>query len=294
VFLRSFIDFDGLTADEILARLFLWWFGPGFLALVLRFLSPTMDSYIDASSAAGYAGVALTGLVVFRDASRVGITKPWLWAIAAAVIPLIGWWGYGRVRAPDRALGKSVAIADYPGRPSALSRYANPFWQVKQELLTGLSPEECATRLNAVRWNWLSPRQWFALHQERPVQGNVSPRGFSLRWRHAMTRPGLLTEASARFETQAGATRIRLRLGQSVLDRLLVLIWLAIALLAGVPLVMSNPAGAPDGFAEFWLIGWIGLFLVIYLFIRTVSRDDDVRLRRLILQVLEAEDAAPR
>jgi hypothetical protein len=74
----------------------------------------------------------------------------------------------------------------------------------------------------------------------------------------------------------------------------LVLIWLAIALLAGVPLVMSNPAGAPDGFAQFWLIGWIGLFLVIYVFIRTVSRDDDVRLRRLILQVLEAEDAAPR
>jgi len=286
VFLRSFVDFDGPTADEILARLFTWWFGPQFLALFLRLFVPASDSYVDISSGATYAGVLLTGLVVFRDALHAGVATPWLWAVATGVIPLIGWWAYGRVRAPE----KSVAVAAYRGRPSALARYANPLWQVRSELITHLSPEECATRLQAVRWSWLSPRHWFTPQQERPVQGSVSPRRFSLRWRHAMTRPGLLTEASARFEKRDGATLIHLRLGQSVGDRVWVALWLAIAALVGVPLAISNPTGSTTGFALFWLTGWVSIFLLVYVLIRTVSRDDDIRLRRLIMQLLEAEE----
>jgi len=288
MFLRSFIDFDGLTADEILARLFAWWFGPQFLALFLRFLAPASGAYVDISSAAAYAGVVLTGLVVLRDARHAGVGTSWLWAVVTAVVPLIGWWAYGRVRAPEVA----AAMAAYRGRPSALARYANPFWQVRSELLTHLSPEDCASRLNAIRWSWLSPRQWFTSQQERPVQGSVSPRGFSLRWRHAMTRPGLLTEGSARFEERDGATLIHVRLGQSVGDRVWVFLWLVIAVLVGLPLAFGDPNGAPTGFQVFWLVGWVSIFLLVYVLIRTISRDDDIRLRRLIMEQLEAEDVS--
>lgn len=286
MFLRSFVDFDGLTADEILVRLFTLWFGPQFLALFLRFLVPASDPYVDISSGAAYAGVLLTGLVVFRDALRAGVATPWLWAVATAAVPLIGWWAYGRVRAPET----SVAVVAYDGRPSALARYANPFWQVRSELLTHLSPDDCATRLNAVRWSWLSPRHWFTPQQERPVQGSVSPRGFSLRWRHAMTRPGLLTEASGRFGKRNGGTLIQLRLGQSVGDRVWVFLWLLIAAVVGLPVAIGNPTGATTGFALFWLTGWISIFVLVYVLIRTISRDDDIRLRRLITQLLEAEE----
>jgi len=287
MFLRSFIDFDGLTAGEIDARLFWWWFGPSFLALLVRLFVPTLDSYVNVTDAAVYAGVALTGLVVFRDARRGGVATAWLWAVATSVIPLVGWWAYGRVRAPDRA----VATVVYRGRPSTIARYANPFWQVRSELLTQMSPEDCVTRLNTIRWNWMSPRQWFTSQRERPVQGSVSPRGFSLRWRHAMTRSGLLTEASARFEKRGGATLIRLRLGQSVGDRLLIILWLAVTAVVGVPLAISNPPGAPPGFHQLWLAGWVGFFLLIHLGVRAISRDDDVRLRRLIVQLLEAAES---
>ncbi|HEV8654436.1 MAG TPA: hypothetical protein VGR85_02865 [Candidatus Limnocylindria bacterium] len=287
MFLRSLVDFDGLTADEILARLFAWWFGPGFLTLLVSFFVPTLRSPLDASSVAAYAGIVLTGLVVLRDARRAGVAKPWMWAVATAVVPLIGWWAYGHVRAPDA----SIAIAEYRGRPSAPARYLNPFWQTTSELLTRLSPEECAARLDAVRVHWLSPRQWFSSQQERPVQGSVSPSRFALRWRHALTRPGLLTEASGRFEPRGGATVVRLRLGQSVGDRVWVVLWLAIAAIVGIPPVITDQTGAPPGFHQMWLIGWVGIFVLVYAMIRTISRDDDVRLRRLIIETLEAEEA---
>jgi len=289
VFLRSFVDFEGLTADEILARLFAWWFGPGFLALFVRFFAPTSGSYLDVSSAATTAGILLTGLVVFRDSQRAGVAKPWLWAVATALVPLIGWWAYGRVRVPDVL----SAIAEYPGRPSALARYVNPFWQARLDLLTRLSPEQCAERLNALNLNWMSPRQWFSSQRERPVRGSVSPSGFSVRWRHSMSRPGMLTEASARFETRDGVTAIHLRLGESMGDRVLVLLWLAIALLVGVPLALRPSPGAPVSFDQLWIVGWVGLFVLLYLLIRAISRDDDLRLRRLIIEALEAEEMTP-
>ena len=300
MFLRSLVDFDGLTADEIFARLFAWWFGPGFLAAFVLLIAAPFGSRADqpnavqliggqVGSAAAYAGIILTGLVVLRDGLRAGLRRPWLWALVAAVVPLVGWWMYGRARAPDLA----NSIAEYPGRPSTLARYFNPFWQVKIELLTHLSAEECAARLNAVRVNWMSPGQWFSTKKERPLQGSISSRGFSVRWRHAMTRPGLLTQASARFGTRGGATLIPLRLGQSVGDRVWVFLWLAIVAFVGIPLAIREPAGAPPGFGQFWLAGWVGIFLLVYVLIRTISRDDDLRLRRLIMQTLEAEEIGP-
>ena len=301
MFLRSLVDFDGLTADEIFARLFAWWFGPGFLAAFVLFIAARSGFPVDqpntvqlvgglVGGVAAYAGIILTGVVVVRDGLRGGVRRPWLWALIAALVPLVGWWTYGQVRAPDLA----TRVTEYPGRPSTLARYLNPFWQVRIELLTHLSAEECAARLNAVRVNWMSPGQWFSTKKERPLQGSVSSRGFSVRWRHAMTRPGLLTQASARFGTRGGATLIRLRLGQSVSDRVLVFLWLAIVALVGIPLAIREPAGAPPGFGQFWLAGWVGIFLLVYVIIRIISRDDDLRLRRLIMQTLEAEEIGPQ
>jgi hypothetical protein len=282
VFLRTFVEFDGLTASEIVARLFAWWFGPGLVAL----FTSTSDAYVYTSSAATVIGVALTGLVVLRDAKRAAVARPWMWAIVAAFVPLIGWLLYGRVRAPEIA----EDVPPYRGRPSALSRYVNPFWQVRLELRTHLSPEDCAARLDALRLHLTSPRQWFGRQKERPLQGSVSSRGFAVRWRHAMTRAGLLTEASSRFEPRGDATMIHLRLGQSVGDRFFVLLWLGIAAAVGVPFALTGSPGAPAGFQQFWLAGWLGIFLLVHVLIRTISRDDDLRLRRLIMQTLEAED----
>jgi hypothetical protein len=285
VFLRSFVDFDGLTAGEIDTRLFAWWFGPSFVV----FFVPLPVSYLSASSAATFIGMALTGLVVLRDARRASVARPWLWVVVTAFVPLIGWWLYGRARAPEPA----VDIPEYRGRPSALSRYVNPFWQVRLVLRTHLSPEECAARLDALRLHLTSPRQWFGRQKERPLQGSVSARGFAVRWRHSMTRPGLLTEASSRFELRGDVTVIHLRLGQSVWDRLFVLLWLGIAAVVGVPLAVTDPPGAPAGFHQLWLAGWLGFFLVLHVGIRTISRDDDLRLRRLIMQSLEAQEVSP-
>jgi hypothetical protein len=233
--------------------------------------------------------VVSTGLVVLRDAKRAAVARPWVWVIVTAFVPLIGWVLYGRVRAPELA----VDVPPYRGRPSALSRFVNPFWRVRLELRTHLSPEDCAARLDALRLHLTSPRQWFGRQQERPLQGRVSSRGFAVRWRHAMTRQGGLTEASSRFEAHGDATLIHLRLGQSVGDRFFVLLWLGIAAAVGVPFAITNPPWAPVGFQQFWLAGWLGIFLLVHVLIRTISRDDDLRLRRLIMRTLEAEEIAP-
>jgi len=103
----------------------------------------------------------------------------------------------------------------------------------------------------------------------------------------------MLTEASARFETRDGVTAIHLRLGESMGDRVLVLLWLAIALLVGVPLALRPSPGAPVSFDQLWIVGWVGLFVLLYLLIRAISRDDDLRLRRLIIEALEAEEMTP-
>lgn len=93
---------------------------------------------------------------------------------------------------------------------------------------------------------------------------------------------------------RGGATVIHLRLVQSVGDRVWVFLWLAIVALVGVPLAVGDPAGTPAAFGRLWLAGWVGIFLFVYLLVRTISRDDDLRLRRLIMQTLEAEDIDPQ
>jgi hypothetical protein len=284
VFWRSFIDFDGLSSDEVLARLFFWYFAPSFGAL---FLALTIGS-AQVPSEIGYLGIAATAFVVWRDAQRARIERPWAWAVLAGLVPLLGWWAYGRRRAPRRA----HVTHTYPRRASALVRYVHPFWRTRLTLLTHLSPDECAARLNDLCVHWTSPSQWFSLEGARPVQGKANRRTFSLKWRHAMTRPGGLPEASGRFEERAGATLVRLWVGMSVFDGMFFVLWLAIAILVGLPLAITQPAGAPPGFGLIWFSGWVGIGLLVFTMVRWISRDDDVRLRRLIIEALEAEEIA--
>lgn len=284
MFWRSFINFDGLTSDEVLARLFFWYFGPGFLVF---FFAPPVGS-AEFLGGVPYFGVPLAAFVVWRDAERVRIERPWAWALLAGLVPLVGWWAYGRRRAGS---GVSTDHA-YPGRASAFVRYLYPFWRTRLTLVTHLSPDDCAKRLNDRCVHWSSPSQWFSTQGNRPLQGKASRRGFSLKWRHSLTRRGGLPQASGRFEERAGATVVRLWLGMSVLDGMFVVVWLAVAILVGVPGAIAEPAGAPAGFGLFWLSGWVGIGVLVFTMIRWISRADDIRLRRLILDELGAEELA--
>jgi len=69
-------------------------------------------------------------------------------------------------------------------------------------------------------------------------------------------------------------------------------LWLAIAVLVGLQLAISEPAGAPRGFGVFCFSGWVGIGVLLFTMIRWISRDDDIRLRRLIFEALEAEELA--
>jgi hypothetical protein len=284
MFWRSFIDFEGLTSDEVLARLFIWYFGPSFVAF---FFTLSIGS-ADVRSGPAYLGIAFTAFVVWRDAQQARIERPWAWAAVAGLVPLVGWWAYGRRRAPLRT---QVARA-YPGRAPALVRYLHPFWRTRLTLITHLSSDECGRRLNRLCVHWTSPSEWLSRQDTRPVQGKASRRGFTLKWRHALTRPGGLPQASGRFEARAGATVVRLWLGMSVLDGMFFVMWIAVAVLVGVPGAITPSASAPSGFGVFWLSGWVGIGLLMFTMIRWISRDDDIRLRRLILEALEAEEVA--
>lgn len=282
MFTRSFVDFSGLTSDEVLARLFVWYFGPSFLALFFRGLLPSADLL----SASAYVGIGLTAIVVWSDAHRAGIERPWAWAALAGLVPLIGWWAYGRRRAPARARIERA----YPGRASTLVRYVHPFWRTRHTLITHLSPEECSHRLSELCVGWMSPSQWLSLHKARPLQGKASARGFSLKWRHALTRPGGLPQASGRFEQRAGATVVRMWLGMSVLDGMFVVMWLAVAIFVGIPIATMPSSDAPQGFGLFWLSGWVGIGLLVFTMVRWISRDDDIQLRRIVLEALQADE----
>jgi hypothetical protein len=141
--------------------------------------------------------------------------------------------------------------------------------------------------------HWTSPGQWFASQRSRPVQGKANSRGFSLKWRHALTRPGGLPKASGRFESRAGATIVRMWLGMSVLDGMFVVSWLLIAVFVGLPMAIVAPSTrATPGFGVLWFVGWISIGALLFTMIRWISRDDDIRLRRLIIEELEAKESS--
>jgi len=271
VFVRSLVDFDRLATSEIVGRLFFWWFGPGFLLLGVEF-SGVLPKGVASATPATAIGVALTFVVVARDAYMGRLPKPFLWAVFSAFVPLIGWLFYGRARSGE-GLREHARPVTIPGRGSAIQRYLNPFWSYRRRLVTALSAEACAERLRARTVRWFAIGDWFSLHDAKPFQDSVSRRGFSLRIRHTMTRPSMTTEASGRLESQVDGTIIYIRFGLSVLDRAL---WIGMMLFFLI-------AGVSTGFL-FLLLFMVALVAVI----RAIARDDDLALYGRIASELQA------
>lgn len=251
--------------------MFFWWFGPGFLVLGAS-LSGVLPKGVASATPATAIGVALTFVVVARDAHMGRVPKPLLWAVFSAFVPLIGWLFYGRARSEDD-LRAQPTLVTMPGRGSAIQRYLNPFWSYRRRLVTALSAQACTERLRARTVRWFAIRDWFSLHDARPFQGSVSRRGFSLRIRHTMTRPSMTTEASGRLEPQSDGTVISIRFGLSVSDRAL---WI-------VMMLFFLAAGVSTGFLFF------ALFMVaLVVVIRAIARDDDLVLYGRIASELQA------
>src|SRR6266702_2333695 len=162
--MRSFVDFNGLTPGDIISRLFLWFFGPAFVALFIRELS----------SWSSIVGEACVGAVVWWDASRARRPRPLVDA-AIALIPLAGWWWYGRARGIDILSRDHNATADGVERPAGTNvdrpgaRIWNPRWSRKFDIVTPLSPEASLQALRAVTLAWWSPIGAFASEAGRPL-----------------------------------------------------------------------------------------------------------------------------
>ena len=284
-FLRSAVDFDGLTRGEIFSRLFFWWFGPGFVALFLGiWLGPGMSR----DPRLSLIGPVLTALVVWRDASRAQLGNPLFLAVVAGALPLLGWWYYARVRSPGDIPGEVSGSPAPPNRASRLRRLLDPFAAQRVVLLTRLSTQECGERLRARRIALLSPGTWLARYRDRPVHGRVWAGGFALKRRHALTREGLITQASGRYETRADGTLIRIRIGLSVVDRIFVVIWFA---WIGLFMVFFISTFRSDYW--FW-IPFVLIFIAVFLVVRLISLDDDAFLFTFLTSALEAEDVSAR
>ena len=109
-FLRSAVSFEGLTRGEIFSRLFFWWFGPSFVGL---FLSLWFDFRLSREPLFSLLGPALTGVVVWRDATRARLASPLFLALVAGLVPLLGWLYYAWVRVP-RTPANGMDAADAP------------------------------------------------------------------------------------------------------------------------------------------------------------------------------------
>jgi hypothetical protein len=110
-----------------------------------------------------------------------------------------------------------------------------------------------------------------------------------LKRRHALTRQGLITQASGRYETNNGATLVRVRFGLSVADRVLSLFavfWASLLTL----LFQTRSPGSPEIFVFFPFT----IVVFVYVLIRLIALDDDVFLHGFLLRTLEAEDVTER
>ncbi len=288
-FLRSAVIFDGLTRGEIFARLFLWWFGPGFVALFLDLL---FRSTVYRDPLVSFIGPVLTAAVVWHDARRAGLRNVPLLAVVAGAVPLLGWLYYAYVRAPRTTPVTATGSALPANRPAALRRLLDPFASERVVLETSLSASECAERLRQSKVSLLAPSSWFSLNRDRPVHGRVSAGGFALKRRHPMTREGLITQASGRYEDRLGTTLIHVRIGLSVFDRVFTILWLGFVALSF--LVFSGSGTA--SLQQRWMfpIFMVLIFALVYVLVRLIALNDDAFLYRFLLSGLEAQDVTER
>src|SRR6266850_5648425 len=129
--MRSFINFNGLTAGDITERLFLWFFGPGFATFFFVTQTEWWPTLL---------GEAFVGVVVYRDAAGAGRRSPAIDA-AIALIPFFGWWRYGRARGVDVG-ADTMAGLERPG-----SRMWDLRWSRTIEVDTALSVAACVARI---------------------------------------------------------------------------------------------------------------------------------------------------
>jgi len=275
--MRSFVDFNGLTPGDIISRLFLWFFGPAFVALFIRELS----------SWSSIVGEACVGAVVWWDASRARRPRPLVDA-AIALIPLAGWWWYGRSRGIDILLRDQNATADGVGRSAGTNvdrpgaRIWNPRWSRRFDLVTPLSPEASLQALRSVTLAWWSPIGAFASEAGRPVAGVVRADRFRVHRRRVLSRGIYYMEARGRIDPSDQGTRVSVTVGPSAwtnFSRLAALIFLAIWTL----LVLA--AGDTAGGVRVG-VGFLILFLAIDLLVIWIGRDDDIYLETVLRSAL--------
>jgi hypothetical protein len=138
----------------------------------------------------------------------------------------------------------------------------------------------------------LAPSSWFSLNRDRPVHGRVSAGGFALKRRHPMTREGLITQASGRYEDRLGTTLIHIRIGLSVFDRVFTILWLGFVAMSF--LVFSGSGSA--SLQQRWMlpIFMVLIFALVYVLVRLIALNDDAFLYRFLVSGLEAQDVTER
>ena len=173
----------------------------------------------------------------------------------------------------------------------------NPYAEAPRELRTRLSAPECRERLARRVAPWLE----FRPSPQRPLKGTVSAAGFALHRFHAYHH-GFETEARGQFVMDPVGTRVRVRFGFKLWDRVFAVFWLAFSLgLSALFRVLARAAGSGDAA---WLRSfpiWLAVFLnavliVAFVIVRVQGRGDTEFLARLIRDELEAtgmETGAP-
>jgi hypothetical protein len=157
----------------------------------------------------------------------------------------------------------------------------NPYTDRRLEMRTRLSPGECRERLRGRLAGWLT---WFP-SEARPLKGRVTEAGFAIH-RFRTGRHGFETEAQGRFEPDAAGTRVAVRFGLRLADRIFMGFWLLFVLgLWGIP-----GRGAEE--LPRWFPALMAAMMVlIYAAVRWSSRGDAEFLARLIRETLGASDA---
>jgi hypothetical protein len=166
----------------------------------------------------------------------------------------------------------------------------NPYTEPPRELRTKLTAAACRERLARRVAPWLA----FGPSPERPLKGRVSASGFAL-YHFRAYRHGFETEARGRFEMDAVGTRVRVRFGFKLQDRIFFVFWIAftIALAAFFGRLTRIAAGGHppawlDAFPLALAVLMNLILLIAFLIVRRQSRGDPTFLAGLIREELEA------
>jgi hypothetical protein len=175
-------------------------------------------------------------------------------------------------------------------------RYLKLPWAAEHRTLeTRVSPDACRDRLTPLVGSWFSA--WSTC----PVRGSVHNDGFSIA-KTIHYRNSFQIQASGRFEQNATGTRIRVRLGFSLVVAAFFTFWMLgvsaffavslLALIADLPRSLSTMGLAgPAGFVLV-LGGMLAFGVVLQAFGRWLARDEADFLLRFLADTLEADEVS--